>query len=153
MAYSEFEFPPIIKGAVHGLDNKWRWKIVESIMNKGDMSYSMLMSELKLDNKGLLNFHLKNLSKSALVERYEDLSSSDGDRSFYTISEIGKEIVNGLLAGLNPSKKILYYVSGSLQTSAISREKNTYDPFYESESIIGVGPELEEPVPIASSAT
>jgi len=117
MPNNEFEFPSVIKKAVNGLDNDVRWKIIESIVNKGDMSYSRLMSELRVDNKGILNFHLKNLSKSALIERYEDLSNRSGDRSFYTIGEIGKEIINGLMTALIPHKnKIIYF---DYETSAI----------------------------------
>jgi DNA-binding MarR family transcriptional regulator len=146
MGHGEFEFPSVIKRAVSGLDNELRWKIIESIVNKGDMSYSRLMSELKLDNKGLLNFHLKNLSKSALIERYEDLSNTSGDRSFYTISDIGKEIINGLLAGLNPQKKILYFDPDLLAKSAIGQEKKNYALIYFGESETSKTLEIEQPI-------
>jgi hypothetical protein len=150
MAHNQFEFPSIIKRAIHGLDNERRWKILETIMNKGDLSYSSLISELNYDNKGLLNFHLKNLLKSALIERYEDLSSSNADRSYYTISEIGMDIINALLDGLRPSKKIPYFTNEALQTAAISREKIIYDPFYETERIDTETPEIQ---PLMRSTT
>lgn len=126
MSQDKFEFPTVIKKAVNGLDNELRWKIMESIINHGDMSYSKLMNELKLDNKGILNFHLKNLSKSALIERYEDLSSRTGDRSFYSISDIGKDIVNGLLTALNPQTKIIYFDPKKFETAAAEQFIVTY---------------------------
>jgi DNA-binding HxlR family transcriptional regulator len=126
MSKNEFEFPPIIKKAVSGMDNELRWKILESFVNKGDMSHSRLMAELKVTNKGILNFHLKNLSKSALIERYEDLSNKTSDRSFYTISDIGKNIINGLMSALGPNKKKAHYF-GVYDTSAIKQWTENFE--------------------------
>jgi DNA-binding MarR family transcriptional regulator len=104
MESAKFEFPQLIKDIVKGLDNDLRWKILEHLINNGSMSYSQLLKELNT-RKGSLTFHLGALSKSAIIERYENLSDKTGNKSFYELSPIGKEVVNGLLSSLAPAPK------------------------------------------------
>jgi hypothetical protein len=97
-----FEFPQIIKDVVKGLDNDTRLKIVEYIVNNGSVSYSNLLRELNIPRKGSLTFHLDVLSKSAIINRYEDFDQKNNEWIFYDISILGKDIINGLLAALAP---------------------------------------------------
>jgi DNA-binding HxlR family transcriptional regulator len=124
MQKKNFEFPPVMKYAVKGLDNKLRWKILETIITNGSMSYTKLMKELKIENKGILTFHLETLSKSALIERYEDLSVGTRDRSFYDISPIGKDIINGLISALAPQPSFEGFDKKLFNTAATIFDRN-----------------------------
>jgi len=105
MAYINFEFPEIIKYAVKGLDNETRWKIVEYLISNDDVSYSKLLKDLNIRRKGSLTFALNMLSKGAMVERREDFGAKTGERVFYGISPLGKDIINGLLSALVPGQR------------------------------------------------
>jgi hypothetical protein len=103
MVDSNFEVPEIIKYAVKGLDNPTRWKIVEYLISNESVSYSNLLKGIDIKRKGSLTFHLDMLSKSAILERRENFGEQAEERVFYNISQLGKEIINGLLSALVPN--------------------------------------------------
>jgi DNA-binding HxlR family transcriptional regulator len=124
MEKQDFEFPAVIKEAIRGLNNTVRWKILESIITNGSMSYTKLMKELKIENKGILTFHLEALSKSTLIERYEDLSIRTRDRSFYEISPIGKDIINGLMSAMAPQTNLVEFNKSLFETAATAFDRS-----------------------------
>jgi hypothetical protein len=103
MEKESFKFPSVLKEAVSGLDHELRWKILESIIKNGSMSYSKLLSDLNIEKKrkGKLTFHLGKLTTSALIERFEQLGTWS-ERSFYDISPFGKDLINGLMESIAP---------------------------------------------------
>jgi DNA-binding transcriptional ArsR family regulator len=102
MVSTEFEFPQLIKDILKGLDSEERLSILELLINNENMSYTQLLDNLDVKYKGSLNYHLNMLSKSAIIERRENLAHTSGNKSFYEISPIGKEVINGLLSSLAP---------------------------------------------------
>jgi predicted transcriptional regulator len=118
-----FKFPQEIKDAIKGLDNSKRWKIIECLIENGETSFSKLMKELNIHNKGILTFHLEILSRSGLVRRYEKIGKDTGEKSFYDISSFGRIMVNSLGSTLDPSviekeKDELAETWGSLYSSS-----------------------------------
>jgi hypothetical protein len=100
-----FEMPEAIKSRVKGLDHKVRWKIVESIMNFGEMQYTEILSKMGMTvmEKGDLNYHLKILQETGVIDRFEKF---DGDnRSYYAIDILTKSMINGLLSALDYSQE------------------------------------------------
>jgi DNA-binding HxlR family transcriptional regulator len=118
-----FVFPALIKTAISGLDNDTRLRVLESLINNGRMSYSKLHKDIDVPNKGRLNFHLRILSKSAIIQRFEDLSKATGERSFYDISPIGRDLINGLLSVLSPTPEPLAFGTGEVETAPTSANK------------------------------
>lgn len=102
MSDEPFTFPLEIKDAVRGLNNNIRWEIIESLVRNGEMSYTNLMQDVSLKNKGIMNFHLKKLSNSALIARHEILGKSSGERVFYNVSPFGDRFLKGLMSALTP---------------------------------------------------
>jgi DNA-binding HxlR family transcriptional regulator len=92
--------PQEIKNALEGLSNDLRLRILESLIEKYEMSYSEIMRGLHINNKGILTFHLGVLSENALITREEILGKKSGNK--YRISIFGTSLINGLLSGLVP---------------------------------------------------
>jgi len=105
MKNKRFEFPRPLKEAIKGLDNESRWKIIEYLTENGESSYSTLLNDLKVENKGILTFHLQELSKGALINRYEIFGNTTKKRSFYDISSFGKNMINNLMLTFSASQK------------------------------------------------
>ena len=97
---NEFKINRIIKDVVKGLDNTFRWTILEILLYKGELTYSNLRKELKINNKGKLNFHLNKLSSYGLITRSRDLREGLEGRSYYDISYLGKKILTNLIFSL-----------------------------------------------------
>lgn len=121
METKSFEFPYALKNAIKGLDNDLRWKILEYLVEVGETPYSKLLKELKIKNKGILTFHLRELSKSGIIDRFELLGSDTNGKSFYDVSHFGRNVINGLMSALLPKQKLLDQsisreISSSMQT-------------------------------------
>jgi len=125
MVDTSFEFPQIIKDAVKSLANDTRWKITEYLVSNGSVSYSRLLNELRIPNKGSLTFHLDALSKGAIIERRENFGERTEEKVFYDISPLGKDIINGLLSALAPMQTtILPQEEAQMSAAAIQPDKN-----------------------------
>jgi DNA-binding HxlR family transcriptional regulator len=107
MQVKSFEFPYALKNAIKGLDNDLRLKIVEYLAENGETSYSKILKGLKIKNKGKLTFHLRELSKSGVIERFELLGTKTDEKSFYNVSPFGRGVVNGLMSSLLPTETTL----------------------------------------------
>jgi hypothetical protein len=98
---SKFNFPYELKDAVHGLDHEIRIKILECLINQEKMKYSEIKKELNLDNnqKGSLNYHLKILSQSALVDKFTtSLGKDREERSYYKLSQFAIKLIRKMMS-------------------------------------------------------
>lgn len=91
-----YRISKIIKKRINGLDDPFRWNIVEILMNYGQLGYTELLDKLDAKNKkSLFNYHIKILLERGVLNRTEDM---DNDRAFYSVSSITKKIINSLLS-------------------------------------------------------
>ncbi|MGC8585715.1 MAG: winged helix-turn-helix domain-containing protein [Thermoplasmata archaeon] len=69
------------------------WAII-SVLNIGEMTFSDLKKELNLDNNKILHYHLKKLIGRGIINNYYKHSFFNSKYSYYSISNLGKRIVN-----------------------------------------------------------
>jgi len=82
------EIPYEVKKAVKALDNPVRWKIIETLRAKQDLSYTQLLESLDV-RKGQLTYHLNMLLKGSIIQNYsKDILETPYD-SFYAITHFG----------------------------------------------------------------
>lgn len=146
-----FQFPQILKEAIKGLDNESRWKILEYLIENGETSYTNLLNALKISNKGKLTFHLRRLSKSAILNRYEILGTETGEKSFYNISPFGKDVINGLMSAFEPpptTTSVLDYLDSLKKIETLANEIKSQNG-KNSQTY----PNLQEISPVIASAT
>jgi hypothetical protein len=126
MESNQAVFPDMLKKAVHGLDNEIRWDIVRYLTENGETSYTALLKGLKIDKKGKLTFHLRTLSRSAIINRHEILGARTGEKSFYDVSAFGSKVINGLMSAFAPldgyidSTQRIRVIASSAPQSAVS---------------------------------
>lgn len=145
METKSFEFPYALKNAIKGLDNDLRSKIVEYLVENGETSYSKILKELEIKNKGILTFHLRELSKSGVIERLELLGSKKDQKSFYNVSPFGRNVINGLMSSLLPRQTTIIDqkinpLAGLMQTST---NENTFFPIPRVPSVSQMKSKLE----------
>jgi DNA-binding HxlR family transcriptional regulator len=124
---ARFEFPAILKYAIEGFDNPLRWKILEYLVEHGETSYSNLLKALNINNKGKLTFHLRELSKNALLNRFEVIGIKTGEKSFYDISPFGRSLINGLMSAFTQQLEIRPWLERVPETSGMIVERTFTD--------------------------
>lgn len=95
------QIPEEMKRAISGFDNDFRVAIFVALYKYGELSFSDLQKKLQVD-KAKLNFHLKKLSESALVEHYYRHELGNVEFSFYSITGFGVNFVRSLIQSLAP---------------------------------------------------
>ena len=68
----------------------------------GPLSYTEIIERLKLE-KGTFNYHLKGLIMAGLIRNYLIKDKKKEFTSFYEVSELGLNVINGLLNAFRPS--------------------------------------------------
>jgi DNA-binding transcriptional ArsR family regulator len=109
------EIPAEVKRAVKALDNPIRWKIVELLRAKKELSYTELTRSLDV-KKGQLTYHINKLLKGAVVQNYSKDGLESKFESFYEISHFGESFVDSLLEPLQ-SKPLSVWVTGEVLLS------------------------------------
>lgn len=127
MQIKSFEFPYALKNAIKGLDNDLRLKIVEYLVENGETSYSKILKVLEIKNKGKLTFHLRELSKSGVIDRFELLGTKTDEKSFYNISPFGRSVVNSLMSSLLPTETKLHEPSLIPLAPSVSQMKSNVE--------------------------
>lgn len=83
------------------LDNPIRQAIIVLLSRKKELSFSQIQNELNLE-KLTLNFHLKKLFSSALIDHYFKHEIGNQKYSFYSITPLGSRILTSLNNALTP---------------------------------------------------
>lgn len=96
------EIPEEIRDAINGLHGELRQTIFISLLKNGELSFSELEKRTGL-SKPDLNFHLKKLINSMLVEHYYRDKIGNNRFSFYSITPFGHNFINALIQSLTPS--------------------------------------------------
>jgi len=95
------EIPGEVRRAISGLDSDFRVAIFVALYKCGELSFSDLQKKLEVD-KAKLNFHLKKLTESALVEHYYRHELGNVEFSFYSVTGFGEDFVKSLIQSLAP---------------------------------------------------
>jgi len=100
---TEKTFPIELSKAMACLKDENRQKIVLALKQK-PFSYTELKKYLVFTN-GNFNHHLLELIKASLITKYFEKSGKPHD-SFYSISEFGRDFIDGVYNSLSPSDPI-----------------------------------------------
>src|SRR2546428_5666661 len=116
---SATKIPTELKRAVGSLDNPIRWRIVEILSDRQELSYTELIESLHI-KKGQLTYHLNELLKGAVLENYlKDGLESKYD-SYYAISHFGKSLLKSVVETLQPKPVTLAVFKDIFVSSALS---------------------------------
>lgn len=98
-------FPEEVKLAIKSLDNPVRQSVLMLLNNNNELSFSEIRRELQV-NKLQLNFHLKNLFSSALIDHYYRHELGNSNYSYYSLTSLGKRIIAHLISAFIPPSPI-----------------------------------------------
>jgi len=98
-------FPDEIRMVIKALSHEIRQAIMIQLMKNGELSFSELHKRLNI-SKVKLNNHLKNLFSSGLIDHYYKHELGDPRYSYYSLSKLGKRIINNLIKSFIPPAPI-----------------------------------------------
>lgn len=107
--YAEY-IPEEIRISIASLNNQVRQAILVLLNNRGELSFADIQKELNLD-KIKLNFHLKNLFSSALIDHYYKHEVGNQKYSYYSVSQLGKRVLTSLIQAFIPPSPIVQDVT------------------------------------------
>ena len=102
MSRNSDEIPHEIKDAISALDDPIRWRIVENLLEKNELSYTEILNSLKI-SKGKLSYHLAKMTRGALLEKFGKNDVSLKYDSYYCLSSYGNKVIFGLMTALAPA--------------------------------------------------
>ncbi len=102
--YAE-NIPEEVRITIASLDNQIRQAILVLSSRNVELSFTDIQKELKLD-KIKLNFHLKNLFSSALIDHYYRHQVGNQKYSYYSISQLGRRVLAYLIQAFIPPSPI-----------------------------------------------
>jgi predicted transcriptional regulator len=114
-----FIFPSIVKDVINGMNDEYRYQILQALINNDKMLYTELKSLLQIEN-GSLNYHLKVLTIAGLISRFENFENR---KSYYKISKLGEKMIIAMLSPFNKNNhplstnKKLRELSGEISIS------------------------------------
>lgn len=95
------EIPKETRAIIAALDNPIRQAILILLSEKKGLSFSDMQKEFDIE-KLTLNFHLKKLFSSALIDHYYKHEIGNQKYSFYCITPLGSRILASLNNALIP---------------------------------------------------
>ena len=97
--------PEEVRTTIASLDNEIRQAILVLLNSNVELSFTDIQKELKLE-KIKLNFHLKNLFSSALIDHYYRHEVGNQKYSYYSISQLGRRVLTYLIQAFIPPSPI-----------------------------------------------
>jgi len=94
-----------IRLVLESLDNPIRQAILVLLNTYVELSFSEIQKELEID-KVKLNFHLKDLFSSALLDHYYRHEVGNPKYSYYSLSRLGKRVLANLIQAFIPPSPI-----------------------------------------------
>ena len=99
------EIPQETRLIIAALDNPIRQAILVLLGEREELSFSEIQKEFSIE-KLTLNFHLKKLFSSALIDHYYKHELGNQKYSFYSITPLGSRILASLNNALTPPAPI-----------------------------------------------
>lgn len=105
--YKEYaeNIPEEVRITIASLDNQIRQAILVLLSRNVELSFTDIQKELKLE-KIKLNFHLKNLFSSALIDHYYRHEVGNQKYSYYSITQLGRRVLAYLIQAFIPPSPI-----------------------------------------------
>jgi predicted transcriptional regulator len=103
--YAE-DIPEEVRTAISSVDNQIRQAILVLLHRNKELCFSEIQDELQID-KLKLNFHLKNLFSSALIDHYYKHEVGNQKYSYYAISQLGKRVLDSLIESFIPPSPVV----------------------------------------------
>ena len=116
-----------VRMAVSSLDNPIRQAILVLLSRNNELSFSHIRKELGLD-KTKLNFHLKDLFSSALIDHYYRHEVGNPKYSYYSLTRLGRRVLTNLVEAFIPPYPIVGHVEHPSRLT-------TYTPYYYQKNI------------------
>jgi DNA-binding Lrp family transcriptional regulator len=140
------DFLKEINSTIKALDSPIRRSILIYIEEAGRLSYSEIKDFLGI-SKGKLNYHLKILISSGMIRNY--LIEDDSEYySFYQVSKLGRDIVEGIFSAFRPSENELI-MSASTTTINFFKMNSASAAYIERSLQDSAGPEeIQKVIPI-----
>lgn len=91
--------PEEIKEAVSSLDYDLRWRLIELIQEKEELSYTELLRKLRV-KKGSLSHHLNRLMEGGILDNFSKKEFGGPYTSYYKLSQFGRDFLDGLLSSV-----------------------------------------------------
>lgn len=107
----EKEVPEELKKPIKALADDSRLNIFIALLKEGERSFSQLL-EIAGVSRSTLNYHLKELIKSALIKNFLKKESGSKDYSFYDVTNFGEEFFKNIYQVLK--KPALPFVSNEV---------------------------------------
>ncbi len=95
------EIPHETRLIIAALDNPIRQAILVLLSEKKELSFSEMQKEFGIE-KLTLNFHLKKLFSSALIDHYYKHEIGNQKYSFYSVTPLSRRILSSLINALVP---------------------------------------------------
>jgi DNA-binding transcriptional ArsR family regulator len=95
------DFSAPVVAAIEALDSDQRRRILIDLSENGSLSYSEIQKRIEIE-KGTLNYHLKKLVAAGLVRNILVSQGALPYSSYYEISDLAKDMVDGLISAFRP---------------------------------------------------
>ena len=122
--------PIELKKALRGLDDDIRLAIFLTLRNHEELSFSELGEKIGMkDEKAKMQFHLRKLTESALVEHKFKHQLGNDKFSYYCVTKFGDNLWKNIIDSLKPPPPIqsMYDTSGKYQTDITDITDITFD--------------------------
>jgi len=117
----EKEVPEELRKPIKALADDRRLNIFIALLKEGEKSFSQLV-EIAEVNRSTLNYHLKELMKSALIKNYFKKEFGSKDYSYYDVTKFGEEFLKNIYQVLE--RPVLPFVSNEVfATEKVSLKK------------------------------
>lgn len=97
-AFKEYcnAIPDLIEMFLKALSHKIRLSIYMNIISKGELSFTFLIRELKIE-KSAFYHHIKKLEIAGVVQNYYRDTPDSREYSYYKITQYGRLVINNLI--------------------------------------------------------
>jgi len=95
------DFAEPVVSAIEALNSEHRRQILIHLEEVGSLPYSEIKRRMKL-SKGDLNYHLKELLAAGMIRNFIVDQKVTPYTSYYEVSELGRNVVEGLLGAFRP---------------------------------------------------
>lgn len=110
------DIPEEVRLTIASMNNPIRQAILVLLVRNNELSFSNLLEELGI-NKVKLNFHLKNLFSSALIDHYYRHEVGNPQYSYYSVTPLGTRVLFSLIDSFVPPTPLLEKFDQQIVTS------------------------------------
>lgn len=102
--------PSDLRQIVRSLNSELDWAII-SVLEETELNFSGLKEKLEVEDNKILTYHLKKLSKNALIQHYYKHSNFEQNYSYYVTSKLGEKLISNIKDVFNINNYNLAFVA------------------------------------------